>query len=340
MVKTKPVPFSSIIAALLDNQNPFPPRYLHRLSDILEKDALSLSRAWPKIASTRRVALMEDLEELNQADDLLSFEEVCKLAIKDSEPRARLAGVKILHDYELVQFISDFIRIAQKDSNIEVRAAAASALGAFMYLGEVNKIHQSTLNRVQEALIGILQGHDENLVRRKALEALGYSSNIDVLPAIEQAYASSDPEWLISALTAMGRSADPKWNSRVVAMLDHQNPLVRAEAASAAGELVIKSAVSSLLQMLDDSDLDVRMAAIWALSQLGGKDVRNALEKMLNATDDEEEANLLENALDNLDFTEDLSTIALLDITHSGEDDEDLFTEDEIDDFAEKDPLS
>lgn len=281
---------------------------------------------------------MEDLEELNQADDLLSFEEVCKLAIKDSEPRARLSAVKILHDYELVQFIPDFIRMAKQDVEITVRAAAASALGAFIYLGEVDKIHPSTLNRVEEALLSILHGQDKSLVRRKALEALGFSSRKEVIPAIEQAYTSSDPEWLISALNAMGRSADQRWNSSVVAMLDHQHPLARAEAANAAGELEIKSTVPSLLKMLDDPDLDVRMAVIWALSQIGGKGVRQALEKLLEDTDDEDEANLLENALDNLDFTEDLSTIALLNIANSGEDEDELFASDEFDDFEEEDP--
>jgi HEAT repeat protein len=340
MVKAKPAPFSTIIAALLDDQTPFPPRYLHRLSDLHEKDAHSLSQAWPKISSTRRVALMEDLEELNQADDLLSFEEVCKLAIKDPQPHARLLAVKILHDYELIHFIPDFIRMAKQDGDIGVRAAAVSALGAFIYLGEVDKIRQSTLSRVEEALFGILHGQDESPVRRKALEALGYCSHEEVTPAIEQAYTTNDPEWLISALTAMGRSADNNWNSSVVAMLDHQHPLVRAEAANAAGDLEIKSALPSLLKMLDDPDLDVRMAAIWALSQIGGKGVRQALEKMLEATDDEDEANLLENALDNLDFTEDLSTIALLNIADSGEDENEFFAEDEIDDFDEEDPLS
>ncbi len=273
---------------------------------------------------------MADLEELNQADDLLSFEEVCKLAITDPEPQTRLSAVRILHDYELVQFIPDFIRMAKQDVDKVVRAAAASALGAFIYLGEVDKLHPSTLNRVEEALLGILQGQDESPVRRNALESLGYSSREEVSPAIEQAYTSGDPEWLISALSAMGRSADPKWNSRVVEMLEHQRPLVRAEAASAAGELEIKSAVPSLLKILDDSDLDVRMAAIWALSQLGGKGVRKALEKMLDATDDEDEASLLENALDNLDFTEDLGTIALLNISESDEDDEDIFPDNDV----------
>ena len=335
MVKTKPIPFKTLVAALLNDQEPFPPRYLHRFSDLAEEDSRSLAQAWPKISPLRRVALLEDLDELNQADDLLSFDEVCKLAIIDSQAQVRLLGVKILKEYELPQYISDFIHLAKHDADGGVRAAAASALGAFTYLGEVEKIHPSTHQRVEETLLSILNSQDESLVRRRALEALGYSSREQVAPAIEQAYASGDQEWLISALNAMGNSADNKWKPQVIAMFDHPHPLVRAEAASAAGEIEIKSAAPSLLQMLDDPDLDVRMAAIWSLSQIGGKGVRKALETMLETTDDDDEADMLENALENLDFTEDLSTIALLNIVDNGEEDEELFDAADLDELDE-----
>ncbi len=336
MAKAKPIPFKMLVAALLNDQEPFPPRYLHRFSDLVSEDSQTLAQAWPKISMARRIALLEDLDELNQADDLLSFEEVCKLAIKDSQPQVRLLAVKILNEYELTQFIPDFIRMAQHDLDSGVRAAAASALGAFIYLGELDKLHSSTHQRIEQALLSILQSEDESLVRRQALVALGFSSREDVMPAIEQAYASVDPEWLISALNAMGNSADNKWKPQVVAMLDHQHPLVRAEAASAAGEIEIKSAVPSLLRMLGDPDLDVRMAVIWSLSQIGGKGVRKALETLLEATDDDDEADMLERALENLDFTEDLSTIALLDIAGTGEEDEELFADEELDELEDE----
>jgi len=333
MVKSKPIPFKTLVAALLNDQEPFPPRYLHRFSDLLEEDSQSLTQAWTKISTQRRVALLEDLDELNQADDLLSFEEVCKLAIKDTQAQVRLLGVKILKEYELPQYISAFIQMAKHDDDGAVRAAAAGALGAFTYLGEVDKLHPSTHQRIEDVLLSILNSQDESIVRRQALEALGYSSREEVNPAIELAYASGDPEWLISALNAMGNSADSKWKPKVIAMFDHQHPLVRAEAASAAGEIEINSAVPSLLRMLDDVDLDVRMAVMWSLSQIGGKGVRKALETMLEATEDDDEADMLERALENLDFTEDLGVIPLLNIADNGEEDEALFNEDELDDL-------
>ena len=139
----------------------------------------------------------------------------------------------------------------------------------------------------------------------------------------------------------MGRSANSRWNSKVLKMLTHNHPLVRAEAASSAGELEINAAVPTLLELLDDSDSDVRMASEWALSQIGGNGVRQALENLLEITEDEDEANQIDNALENLDFTEEMKDLALLEIPEDGNevDDslEDNLEENEMDELNSED---
>jgi HEAT repeat protein len=181
-------------------------------------------------------------------------------------------------------------------------------------MGEVEDISPTKLKRVEECLLLLTSGTDTTLVRRRALEALGFSSRKEVVGLIEKAYASTDMEWLVTALFAMGRSANPRWNRQVLKMLNHEHPLVRAEAASSAGELEIKEAVPDLLELLEDTDIDVRMASVWSLSQTGGEGVRGALENLLETTEDDDEANQIDNALENLDFTEEMRDLALLEI--------------------------
>jgi HEAT repeat protein len=163
-------------------------------------------------------------------------------------------------------------------------------------------------------LLHVTTGTDDKLVRRRALEALGFSSRDEVSPLIEKAYTMKDADWQISALFAMGRSADARWKSHVLARLEDSRPAVRAEAIAAAGELELKDAIKPLLKMVRDDDEDVRIAAIWSLSQIGGERVAEALEALLEKTEDEDETELLEDALDNLAFTEDMRNFALLDI--------------------------
>ncbi len=332
MLVNKPVPMHVLIEALLDESKPFSPRYLNHFSDLQPADASLLAENWSKISSRRRAALLEDLEEVHLADDLLSFEEVGRLALTDSEPAIRRRAVQILREYELVDLMPTFIRMSEHDPDAEVRAASASALASFIYLGEVEDISPKKLLQVEECLLRLTSGSDTTLVRRRALEALGFSSRQEVPGLIDKAYASRDMDWLASALFAMGRSASSRWNQKVLKMLDHEHPPVRAEAASAAGELEIKAALPALLELLDDPDFDVRMAAIWSVSQIGGTGVRRKLEKLLETVDDNAEADQLEAALENLDFTEEMQDLALLEIPEDGDGLEDASDEDIEDD--------
>jgi hypothetical protein len=69
------------------------------------------------------------------------------------------------------------------------------------------------------------------------------------------------------------------------------------------------------------------MRAIWGLSQIGGEGVRHALENLLEMTDDEDEVDFIEQALDNLSFNEDLELFELMDLEDVDEEivSEDLF---------------
>ena len=147
-----------------------------------------------------------------------------------------------------------------------------------------------------------------------------------------------DRDWLISALFAMGRSYNSKWQEKVLDKLDDPDEGVRAEAAQAAGELTLKKSVPKLLEMLADGDSDVRAAAIWSLSDIGGEGVRESLEEMMEETEDDQEADLLEEALDNLDFVEGMGGFSLLDLDEDEdtEDEDDLFEDDFEDDEAER----
>jgi len=340
MAIRKPIPFTKLIDALLDDSTPFSPRYLHRLSDLAPADVTILAENWLKISARRRQALLEDMEETHMEDDLLSFEEVARLALKDSEPGIRQRAIHILREYELVDLLPTFIHMSETDPDTGVRAASAAALATYVYMGEVEDIAPHKLLRVEECLLRLVSGEDATLVRRRALEALGFSSRKEVAPLIESAFASADDDWLVTALFAMGRSANSRWKSHVLKMLDHPRPPVRAEAASAAGELEIKAAVPKLIELLEDVDMDVRMASIWALSQVGGPGVRSALENMLESTDYDEEAHQIENALDNLDFTEEMQDLALMDLSDDGNgaDESSEFDDDEdFDDFDSED---
>jgi HEAT repeat protein len=328
------IPFSKVLDALQDVETPLNPRYLYRLSDLEAAELEQLQIAWPKIPAWRRVALLEDIEELNESDMLLSFESLGRFALQDKEAKVRLLAVRILWEFEETSLIPVFSRLMTTDSDSEVRAAAASALGRFVYVGELEEIPQRTLKGIEEALLAAATGSDAPEVRRCALESLGYSSRDEVTPLIEKAFASDDKHWKASALFAMGRSANQQWAPTVLAMLQSNLPLLRSEAARAAGELEIAEAVPQLFELLDDPDDNTRQASIWSLSQIGGEGVRETLESLYDESDNEQELELLESALDNLTFNEGLQLIPMFDFPEA-EDDEDWYEEYDLEDMDE-----
>ena len=105
------------------------------------------------------------------------------------------------------------------------------------------------------------------------------------------------------------------------------DPRIRYAAAEAAGELNIEAAGPILIQMLEDEEEDdeVTMAAIWAISQIGGEDARAYILSLLENAEGEDIQEFLEGALENLDFNEELNKFDLLSL----DEDDDLIEFDE-----------
>lgn len=335
---TRAVSFEKIIAALLDNEHPFPPVHLHRFSDISTDDFKSLEASWYQINPDRRASLLEDLENLADSDTLVSFDDLSKFALNDPDSRVREVALRLLWESSDETLIKKMIQMLDTDPDERVRAAAATALGQFVYLGELEEITPGSLKPIEDRLLAVTTNPGEpKLVRRRALEAMGFSSRPELKSLIIAAYNNPDPQWLISALFAMGRSANSTWIPSVLDMLDSENDDVLYEAVRAVGELEAATARRKLLKLLKTypEGSEVRLAAIWSLSKIGGERVRDTLEKILDKSEDDEEIDVLEDALENLEFTEGFNQFGMID--YEPESPEELITQDEADHWDERD---
>jgi len=296
------ISFDEVLAALLDAENIFPPRYLYRLSDLNRIEIDRLTEVWPEIPAWRRQALLEDIDELFFSNTLLHFEPICRLAFQDADAGVRFAALRSLLEYEVDDLIPDFIEILERDEDVEVRALAAISLGKYVYQGVLDELPEDVLQQIEESLLQAATGPTPALVQRRAIEALGFSMRPEVPDLIAEAFVRPENEWKASALFAMGRTCDPTWASDILEMLDHVDPTIRFEAARAAGEIEIQSAKTRLIELLDDTDQNVRMAALWSLSAIGGGDLLELFDTLRDETESDEEAQLIDDALDNLLF--------------------------------------
>jgi HEAT repeat protein len=327
-----PFEFEAIKTALLDNEAPFPAAMTYFFSDIPKEDLDLLAGVWPGVWVERRRGLLEDMENLAEGDTLLYFDPVAIMCLKDEDPVARATAIRLLWQSQEEDLVPLFLTLLKEDPEAIVRAAAATALGLFVYLGELEEIKASTYQVVLENLIQAHLDSPDTLVRRRALEALGYAGHPEVPDFIRRAYDSNNEDWLQSALFAMGRSCDNRWTDSVLRMFDHPDNVVRYEAIRAAGELEIKAARELIFDLLEEGidDDDIYFAAIWSLSKIGGEGVRALIENAIEETEDMVEIQFLEEALENLDFTEQINTFDML---YVEEDDPDNWFDDDEDDF-------
>jgi HEAT repeat protein len=179
------------------------------------------------------------------------------------------------------------LTILRNDPDESVREAAAIALGRFTSNAQCNKLGIPTEgSRLRDTLLASARdsSEDEEVVRR-VVESLGYyHQDKEVQQLIALQYKKRD-EFSESAVLAMGRTMDPEWTPIIMHELNSERPEMRYEAAHSAGEMVLKDAVPRLVDLIDDSDTEVRLMAIWALGQIGGAPASRALTENLQSKD-------------------------------------------------------
>ncbi len=298
------IAFSEVAAALIDEHTPFARPLMYRLSGLEGEDRIKMAGIWQEIPLNRRLSLLEDIAEFIEADMLLDYSEIGWIALADRETSVRLAAVQALKGDESPRFARHLLGMLSREKDIDLRAGVVQALCGFMDLASLDEIPESLAQEIETALFGLLEGSEHSLVQRKALEAIGYSYDDRVDGYIEKACQSEDDDWLASAMVAIGNSTNPAWRSEVLSAVRHTSPIVREEAARAIGRLEFKDADQPLLKLLKDEDADVRAAAIWSLSNVGGKNAEKVLQGLVETSTDEDELVLLEEALDNLAFNQ------------------------------------
>lgn len=307
--------FQTVLDALQDAKKDFPRRYLPLFSDITPLELQTLLDIWPRINLTRKLVLLNGLLSLMDTDMLVSFEDIGWSLLNDSEGDVRACAIRLLAESDDPELAESLIEILKNDPDLDPRLEAAKLLGEFILLGELEELDGDVHREAEETLMKVVSGEEHASLRKLALESVGYSSRVEVETLIHTAFNRSDPTWVASALIAMGRSSDEQWSEDVVSMLLNEDPRIRLAAVQAAGDLRIEDARPIILGMLlegEEDEDDVIAAGIWSLSQIGGDDVRVFLTDMLDRTEDEDVIGFIEDALENLDLTDDLEKFDLL----------------------------
>jgi len=275
---------------------------LHHLSGLDTTEIERLREAWPQLKADVRCQVAARLVEMAEADFEMDFGSIFRIGLDDELAQVRESSIEGLWEDEDIRLIPLLIKRLTQEESSAVRAAAATSLGRFLLLGELEKIRPGPFNRAYAALLAAHLDESETVeVHRRTLESLAYVDKEEITELIHLAY--QDPEELmrISAVFAMGRSSDQRWAKYVKHEILNPNPAFRYEAARACGELELRDAVTDLEELADDVDSEVQEATLWALGQIGGNRAREILQRYVTS-DSEATSAAAEAALDELEF--------------------------------------
>lgn len=266
------------------------------LSGLTRDDRDLLASVWTSLDAEHRQKLMSRLVDLSETNFDLEYRQMGLLGLEDEDPGVRESAINLLWEDETPELMACLVEMAQWDETAAVRAAAVSALGNFILAGELGGLSERDLYQAQDTVVGIYSNENEDIeVRRRALEAIANSSHDIVTEAIDEAYHSDDQRMRISAVFAMGRTCDPQWKDAVLRELRSDDPGMRYEAARASGELELEEAVPYLIALAtNQSDREIKEAAIWSLGEVGGERALSALSALAQEAEEDGDDSLLE----------------------------------------------
>ena len=260
---------------------------LIQLSGLTDSEVSSMDHLWTSVPVERRRKLIERLVTMAENNIDLDFTSVFKHSLNDEDPTVRALGVNGLWESNDRKLVRPLIALLQEDSHKDVRASAAVALGKFGELAQGGKLLSRDGECIKEKLLSLLEESDEDSeVWRRVLEAAAVFNTPRVHELIGNTYASEESKLRISAIFAMGKTADAAWLPTLIKAVDDNDPAIRYESAIALGELAEEEAVPYLTRLINDHDTQVQLASIKSMGAIGGQMATRTLQKCLKSNDD------------------------------------------------------
>ncbi len=298
----------------ISGEGPMPKQSeLIALSSLNAEEARQFEERIGQVDEGRRIELARRLNELSEDQADLDLEPAMVALSGDESSEVRRLAASSLWESVSANTVRLVLRLAQSDRNLEVREAALISLANYTLAYEVGKLRATLGEELKAALQAMVSDEGEPLlVRRRSLEAIGVFNKQPVRELIKWGFAHHDREVKISAVYAMGRSADDFWLPEVMQALSSTDGEVCFEAARAAGEIELTQAVSRLTELANDEDREVATSAAFALASIATEEAGLALRQLAGSDDEflrdlgEEATQALRTTHDPLDLAADM----------------------------------
>ncbi|MFH1086678.1 MAG: HEAT repeat domain-containing protein [Chloroflexota bacterium] len=320
-----PTELERTLASLGLDQTPITRNLLTMFNGLSRFESRCFVAAFNRLSSVRQQALLDAMEAYATQSFEADLVAIYRELLNHPDPAVRGRAVVGLWEDDNVRVLDALMRMLTHDPDVAVRAKVATALGSFVFQAECEELDESRATALRRGLETTVANENEDLeVRRHAVEALGFINDDEVRRIIADAYAHDDERMRVSALFAMGRSADECWTETVLTELGSMSPAVLWEAVRASGEIQIEQAVPPLAELLAESNVEMQKEIAWALGKIGTRAAVRVIETLLES-DNEGRRKVAEDALEEAAF-------GGLPDGEGYEPDDDEFDDDDLDD--------
>src|SRR5262245_19862532 len=91
---------AAVMTRLRSTRQPVPMASLYHLSDLNTADLAALEALWPELSTERRQTIVQNLQEIAEANYEVSFDELFKMALEDESPETRAVAIRALWESE------------------------------------------------------------------------------------------------------------------------------------------------------------------------------------------------------------------------------------------------
>ena len=265
---------------------------IRHLSGLSRAEAHKIVRTWHEQDADSIIETIHLMRDTSLKDPSLEFDTVLKSLLRHQSPAVRIACLDAMAGNSDMELATLTIDLLEHDTSHNVKCAAARVLGALTENAELSDSHQ---RRVIIALTKAAKSTESTQLRGEALVAIAAIPRFDATELISELKdtPSQSPETTIQILTAMGKTSDRYWLPHITDALGNHHAEVRATATISFGMIATNDEdVAMLNEPLDDHVLEVQLAAIQALRNIGSQSAR----EMLKQAQDNSEPEVAHNA--------------------------------------------
>ena len=301
----QPPAMSEVIGALKQGDTTIvKPTIVYGLSDLTDERFAELKPTWDSLSSANKHRIIQTLTQTSEANFEFNYRMIGMYGLEDASPLVRSASVDLLWEESSLEVLARFMQLAESDEDALVRTRAVMGFSRVILLGESEEIPAEQAQEAQRIALKLHNDPTQPLdVRRRALEAISNSSHQSIPKLIETAYNSDEHLMIVSAIFAMGRSYDERWQDILLEELEHTDNERVFEAVRACGEIQLSASVRQLEDLCDSDDREIQEASIIALGEIGDKQALRILDGLMNTVEDEDLLVMIEEAIDEASFS-------------------------------------